>query len=176
MSRPATHGPARVEHSLLPPSPARTRLPAVRQQGQSRRAYAHLHASQSHVRLNATRVTSSHSFLPMPAHYLFKCSILSTNTVYSAFSREMLKLGVGVVVAGYPATGLIEARVRFCLSASHTKRMLDEVFNCPHNVAFHLSDHSFFLLQLSNMRVLRLCADTTGLLIIYLLLHTVFLR
>ena len=45
----------------------------------------------------------------------------------SALSREMLKLGVGVVVAGYPATGLVEARVRFCLSASHTKRMLDEV-------------------------------------------------
>ena len=39
----------------------------------------------------------------------------------------MLKLGVGVVVAGYPATGLVEARVRFCLSAAHTKRMLDEV-------------------------------------------------
>ena len=39
----------------------------------------------------------------------------------------MLKLGVGVVVAGYPATGIVEARVRFCLSAAHTKRMLDEV-------------------------------------------------
>lgn len=37
-----------------------------------------------------------------------------------AFSREMLKRGIAVVVVGYPATSIITSRVRFCLSAAHT--------------------------------------------------------
>ncbi|KND01022.1 serine C-palmitoyltransferase LCB2 [Spizellomyces punctatus DAOM BR117] len=37
-----------------------------------------------------------------------------------AFSREMLKRGIAVVVVGYPATPIITSRVRFCLSAAHT--------------------------------------------------------
>lgn len=44
-----------------------------------------------------------------------------------AFNREMLKRGVAVVTVGFPATPLVLGRVRFCLSASHTKEMLDEV-------------------------------------------------
>jgi len=43
-----------------------------------------------------------------------------------AFNREMLKRGVAVVTVGFPATRLTESRVRFCLSASHTKEMLDD--------------------------------------------------
>ena len=39
----------------------------------------------------------------------------------------MLKRGVTVVTVGFPATPLVLGRVRFCLSASHTKEMLDEV-------------------------------------------------
>ncbi len=46
---------------------------------------------------------------------------------FSAFNREMLKRGVAVVTVGFPATPLVLGRVRFCLSASHTKEMLDEV-------------------------------------------------
>ena len=45
----------------------------------------------------------------------------------SCFSREMLKRGVAVVIAGFPATSLIEMRARICLSASHTREMLDKV-------------------------------------------------
>ncbi|CAG0888837.1 unnamed protein product [Darwinula stevensoni] len=41
--------------------------------------------------------------------------------------REMTKEGVAVVGVGFPATPLIESRVRFCLSASHSKEMLDKV-------------------------------------------------
>ena len=44
-----------------------------------------------------------------------------------AFNREMLKRGVSVVTVGFPATPLVLGRVRFCLSASHSKEMLDEV-------------------------------------------------
>lgn len=39
----------------------------------------------------------------------------------------MLKKGIAVVTVGYPATPLTGARVRFCLSASHTREMLDTV-------------------------------------------------
>uniref|UniRef100_A0A6Q2X2V4 Aminotransferase class I/classII large domain-containing protein n=1 Tax=Esox lucius TaxID=8010 RepID=A0A6Q2X2V4_ESOLU len=44
-----------------------------------------------------------------------------------AFSRAMLRRKVGVVVVGFPATPITEARARFCLSAAHTKEMLDKV-------------------------------------------------
>ncbi|KAJ1104755.1 hypothetical protein NDU88_002164 [Pleurodeles waltl] len=42
-----------------------------------------------------------------------------------AFGREMMKRNIGVVVVGFPATPIIESRARFCVSASHTKEMLD---------------------------------------------------
>ncbi|XP_012692304.1 serine palmitoyltransferase 2 [Clupea harengus] len=42
-----------------------------------------------------------------------------------AFGREMLKRNIGVVVVGFPATPIIESRARFCISAAHTKDMLD---------------------------------------------------
>ena len=39
----------------------------------------------------------------------------------------MLEKGIAVVTVGFPATGLTGGRVRFCLSASHTREMLDKV-------------------------------------------------
>jgi len=42
-----------------------------------------------------------------------------------AFNVEMLKRGIAVVTVGFPATKFLEPRVRFCLSAAHTKEMLD---------------------------------------------------
>ena len=39
----------------------------------------------------------------------------------------MLKRGCAVVTVGFPATLLTESRVRFCISAGHTKEMLDKV-------------------------------------------------
>lgn len=39
----------------------------------------------------------------------------------------MLKRNIGVVVVGFPATPIIESRVRFCISAAHTKHLLDKV-------------------------------------------------
>ena len=44
-----------------------------------------------------------------------------------AFSHEMLKRKIAVVVVGYPATPLVESRVRFCVSAAHTKADLDRL-------------------------------------------------
>ncbi|XP_043929987.1 serine palmitoyltransferase 2-like [Protopterus annectens] len=42
-----------------------------------------------------------------------------------AFGREMLKRNIGVVVVGFPATPIIESRARICISAAHTREMLD---------------------------------------------------
>lgn len=44
-----------------------------------------------------------------------------------AFSHEALARNMAVVVVGYPATPIHTARVRFCISASHTKADLDFV-------------------------------------------------
>lgn len=45
----------------------------------------------------------------------------------AAFSREALALGMAVVVVGYPATPMVTSRVRFCISAAHTKEQLESV-------------------------------------------------
>jgi serine palmitoyltransferase len=44
-----------------------------------------------------------------------------------AFSHEMLKRKISVVVVGYPATPLISSRVRLCVSAAHTKDDMDRL-------------------------------------------------
>ena len=48
-----------------------------------------------------------------------------------AVSRFMLHRGIAIVVVGFPATPLLTARTRVCISASHSKADLDyalEVF------------------------------------------------
>jgi len=42
-----------------------------------------------------------------------------------AFSRECLRRGVAVVVVGYPASPLLYARARFCISAAHKREDLE---------------------------------------------------
>ena len=51
--------------------------------------------------------------------------MLYNPTKVAAFSRECLARGVAVVVVGYPATPVILARARFCVSAGHTRADLD---------------------------------------------------
>jgi serine palmitoyltransferase len=51
------------------------------------------------------------------------------------FNREMLRRGIAVVTVGFPATKLLDARVRFCISAAHTRQMLDTV-NKQKNISF----------------------------------------
>lgn len=47
--------------------------------------------------------------------------------LFSGFNRLMLEHGVACVTVGFPATSLTGGRVRFCLSAAHTREMLDKV-------------------------------------------------
>ena len=44
-----------------------------------------------------------------------------------AFSHEMLRRKISVVVVGYPATPLVSSRARLCVSAAHTKDDLDRL-------------------------------------------------
>ncbi|KAK7203761.1 putative serine palmitoyltransferase 2 [Myxozyma melibiosi] len=44
-----------------------------------------------------------------------------------AFSHEMLKRKIAIVVVGYPATPLVKSRARFCMSSSLNKDDLDRI-------------------------------------------------
>lgn len=46
-----------------------------------------------------------------------------------AFSHEMLKRKIAVVIVGYPATPLVTSRARFCVSAAHNKEDLDRLLS-----------------------------------------------
>ena len=61
--------------------------------------------------------------LDLPTVALGQMSLL----LFRAFGREMLKRNIGTVVVGFPATPIIESRARFCVSAAHTREMLDTV-------------------------------------------------
>jgi serine palmitoyltransferase len=52
-----------------------------------------------------------------------------------AFSHEMLKRRISVVVVGYPATPLISSRARFCVSAAHNKEDMDRLLAACDEVA-----------------------------------------
>lgn len=41
--------------------------------------------------------------------------------------RTLARKEIAVVGVGFPATPLMEGRIRFCLSAAHTKEQLDNV-------------------------------------------------
>lgn len=52
---------------------------------------------------------------------------ISSSSLLRAFARRMLEKNIGVVVVGFPATPITESRARFCVSAAHTREMLDTV-------------------------------------------------
>uniref|UniRef100_H3GED8 serine C-palmitoyltransferase n=1 Tax=Phytophthora ramorum TaxID=164328 RepID=H3GED8_PHYRM len=51
------------------------------------------------------------------------------------FSRQCLKRNLAVVTVGFPATPLLLARVRFCVSAAHTKEDMDEALKAIKEVS-----------------------------------------
>jgi len=50
-------------------------------------------------------------------------------TKIALFQRELRRRGVATVGVGFPATRITGARVRFCLSASHSKDSLDKILD-----------------------------------------------
>jgi len=49
-------------------------------------------------------------------------------------ARELIKRGVASVSVGFPATRITQSRTRFCISASHTKEMLDKAIQAMDEV------------------------------------------
>lgn len=56
-----------------------------------------------------------------------------------AFTSLAIKNGVATVGAGFPATPLAECRTRFCISAAHTKEMLDKVIEVTDHIGDELA-------------------------------------
>ncbi|KAK7904628.1 hypothetical protein WMY93_017235 [Mugilogobius chulae] len=61
-------------------------------------------------------------------------SSFSMTVSIPAFGREMLQRNIGVVGVGFPATPIIESRARFCISALHTREMLDRALSAINEV------------------------------------------
>ena len=55
-----------------------------------------------------------------------------------AVVNGLYEKGVAVVGVGFPATKMTEERVRFCISASHTKEMLDDALVAIEEMADYL--------------------------------------
>jgi len=51
--------------------------------------------------------------------------MLYSPTIMAYASRELLKRGVAAVIVGFPVTPLLLSRIRFCLSAAHTRDDLE---------------------------------------------------
>ena len=51
-----------------------------------------------------------------------------------AFSREMLNRGFAVVVVGFPATPIVESRVRFCMSAALSEEQIEDALKAVADV------------------------------------------
>lgn len=52
--------------------------------------------------------------------------------------RTLIQHKIATVGVGYPATPLMQGRIRICLSAAHTKEQLDYALDTIDKVADHL--------------------------------------
>lgn len=55
--------------------------------------------------------------------------------IYSAVVRELLDRKIAAVGVGFPATPIMAGRIRFCLSAAHSKEQLDHALDIINDVA-----------------------------------------
>jgi serine palmitoyltransferase len=71
------------------------------------------------------------------------------NTIVK-FNRMMLSKNIAVVTVGFPATELYGGRVRFCISSSHTKKMLDYIIKSVEECDYYcnISNKKNFFLSL----------------------------
>lgn len=53
----------------------------------------------------------------------------------SAVVRELLTRNIAAVGVGFPATPIMAGRIRFCLSAAHTKQQLDDALEIMDEVS-----------------------------------------
>lgn len=69
-------------------------------------------------------------------------SLFTNKTLTLLFCRAMVRIliekKIATVGVGYPATPLMQARIRICLSAAHTKEQLDYALDVIEKVANEL--------------------------------------
>jgi len=81
-----------------------------------------LHFNSNYFRMRLTEMgfhiigDDDSPVVPLMVYHVGKMTFLS---------RELLKRGITIVVVGYPVTTLMMSRIRFCISAAHTKDDLD---------------------------------------------------
>lgn len=91
---------------------------------------------------------------------------------FRAFGREMLKRNIGTVVVGFPATPIIESRARFCISAAHTREMLDTVSQSQSET----QNGSWFLLEcITTSRWIQMLRHPKGVVFLFLETNRYFL-
>lgn len=72
-------------------------------------------------------------------------------TKLAAMNRICIEKGLGIVVVGFPATPIIESRARLCLSAAHTKDMLDKAIDILDECG------DMFMLKYSRNKKVQIC-------------------
>ncbi|KAK4154193.1 pyridoxal phosphate-dependent transferase [Chaetomidium leptoderma] len=103
--------------------------------GQGEERLQRLAFNSRYLRLGLKRlgfITYGHDDSPIISIVLFHPGKMS------AFSHEMLKRKISVVVVGYPATPLISSRARFCVSAAHNKQDMDRILAACDEVGYIL--------------------------------------
>lgn len=68
-------------------------------------------------------------------------------SINSSVVRTLTTYNIAAVGVGFPATPLMEGRIRFCLSAAHTKQQLDYVSIYISLIRFFAID---FLIEILN--------------------------
>ena len=83
-----------------------------------------------HPHLGTGRATATYvpNLVPCPA---VQPIMLYHPGKIASFSRLTLERGIAAVVVGFPATHLLTARARICISASHTRKDLDCALKVP---------------------------------------------
>uniref|UniRef100_A0A915PF00 serine C-palmitoyltransferase n=1 Tax=Meloidogyne floridensis TaxID=298350 RepID=A0A915PF00_9BILA len=92
--------------------------------GEGQKRIEQLAKNTNYVRLKLKQLGfivygSNHSpVIPIMIYHPTKCGL---------WGRLMLERKIGVVVVSFPATEMTQSRVRICISAAHTKEMLDKL-------------------------------------------------
>lgn len=77
----------------------------------------------------------------------------------SSTSRLLFERGIAMVVVGFPATPLLSARARICISASHSREDLDWALQVPRPPAF-MPYHAFVFSCHPTRPVQQACTST----------------
>lgn len=115
--RPTSNKSISPEHKILPTKISPNRCHHIRPRRFTRCAHVGVFVFKNCV----SRIELKHSRDSHSANETFLFCLFA----YRAVVRTLTKRNIAVVGVGFPATPIMAGRIRFCLSASHTKEQLD---------------------------------------------------